>query len=224
MMSENLKDILSRTLEDRRISRTEKKALRQVLEDFQQREDPLESFRKEAFKLAKKALQNSRDKEILEWLEEVLRLASHQSPQPIEVRASFSPGETCQKEILSLIKTCNSTLYICVFTITDNVISEVILEAHRRGVSVRIISDDLKSEDLGSDIEKFQKAGIPVKMDHSPLHMHHKFAIFDRTTVLSGSYNWTRGALEQQENILITDHPGAVSQYLHEFERLWEGL
>src|SRR5262249_22618310 len=77
-----------------------------------------------------------------------------------------------------------------------------ILETHRRGVKVRVISDAEKAHDLGSDLQKFADAGIAVKLAHvaAPTdpgltgHMHHKFALFDGGRLLAGSYNWTRGA------------------------------
>jgi len=50
------------------------------------------------------------------------------------------------------------TLDICVFTITNDKIAQSILECKDRGIKIRIITDDVKSTELGSDIEKFSKA------------------------------------------------------------------
>ena len=53
--------------------------------------------------------------------------------------------------------------------------------------------------------------------------MHHKFALFDRRLLVTGSYNWTRGAAEgNYENIVVIDHRRLVEQYCEEFDRLWE--
>ena len=49
---------------------------------------------------------------------------------------------------------------LCVFTITDDRLVEVwILDAHYRGVRVRIITDNDKAADLGSDIDQLPRGG-----------------------------------------------------------------
>src|SRR5207248_2349871 len=135
------------------------------------------------------------------------------SPAVGEDLAFFAPGERCLQQIIHRIGQCRRTADLCVFTITDDRISRAILDAHRRGVKIRIISDNEKWHDLGSDIEKFREAGIAVKLDdvhghtdpHLNGHMHHKFAIFDGVRLLNGSYNWTRGAADANyENITDT--------------------
>ena len=65
-------------------------------------------------------------------------------------------------------------------------------------------------------------SGIPVRQDHSSFFMHHKFALLDGATVLSGSFNWTRQAITgNNENILITNNTQVVQAYTDEFEKLW---
>jgi phosphatidylserine/phosphatidylglycerophosphate/cardiolipin synthase-like enzyme len=65
-------------------------------------------------------------------------------------------------------------------------------------------------------------AGVAVRFDASLDHMHHKFAVFDRRLVVTGSYNWTRSAAENNhENILITGQARLVQAFHDEFERLW---
>ena len=112
---------------------------------------------------------------------------------------------------------------LCVFTITDDRLTSAILEAHHRGVRIRIITDDDKAADLGSDAAQFLNAGIALRTDRSRYHMHHKFAVFDGTLLLNGSYNWTRGAAENnEENFIITSDRRLVEEFSAAFEKLWK--
>ena len=97
-------------------------------------------------------------------------------------------------------------------------------------MNVRIVSDNEKQHDPGSDIQRFREAGIAVKLDdqHGPAdtglngHMHHKFAIFDSARLINGSYNWTRGAASMNfENLVDTAEATLISAFATEFERLW---
>ncbi|QEL21063.1 phospholipase D-like domain-containing protein [Limnoglobus roseus] len=145
------------------------------------------------------------------------------SPAPAE--AYFSPGMACLQQIVHRFVSVRKTVDVCVFTITDDRIASAILAAHRRKVALRIITDNDKAFDLGSDIARFQDAGIAVKIDRTPAHMHHKFAIFDRARLVNGSYNWTRSATDvNAENIIDTGDPALVTAFAAEFERLWKSL
>jgi phosphatidylserine/phosphatidylglycerophosphate/cardiolipin synthase-like enzyme len=53
--------------------------------------------------------------------------------------------------------------------------------------------------------------------------MHHKFAIFDEEILLTGSYNWTRGASNNnQENLILSNDRRLLKAFRGEFERLWK--
>ncbi|MBJ6117137.1 DUF1669 domain-containing protein [Pontibacter sp. BT310] len=148
-----------------------------------------------------------------------------QIPQKITSRAFFSPGDDCLEAIITAIEEAKKTMKICVFTISDDRISEAILRAHQRGLQIRIITDNNKLHDIGSDIRELAARGLEVRIDKTRSHMHHKFAIFDETRVLTGSYNWTRSAaMYNHENILVTDNLSIVQDYSREFDRLWEGM
>lgn len=141
-------------------------------------------------------------------------------------QAFFSPGTTCVQEIVRQFQQAKRTADVCVFTITDDRITRAIIAAHQRGVNVRVLTDDEKSRDLGSDIRRLVDAGITCKMDiGNPAHMHHKFAIFDGKLLLNGSFNWTRSASENnEENLIITPDPVLVQAFAARFEYLWEHL
>ena len=114
--------------------------------------------------------------------------------------AYFSPGEECRRKIRELCRQARQNLDICVFTISDDQLSAEILACHRRGVPVRIISDDDKRFDEGSDIHALRGPAYRCESTTVP-SMHHKFALVDGAWLLNGSFNWTRSAsVNNEEN------------------------
>lgn len=225
MTPKEFRSILHQTLEDQLISRGERSALLKVLSEVDASQATLDVYRHEAFDLAREIIATAVDKtQVFDWLEEVIKLLKPtQSPiDTVISEAYFSPGDEPRNRIRSLLRQARASVDICVFTITDDDISEVIAETHNRRVAVRIITDDHKSDDTGSDIDKLQNIGIPVAYDDSPFHMHHKFATFDKSIVLCGSYNWTRSAADSnEENIVISNDPQLVKTFQQLFNKLW---
>jgi len=120
------------------------------------------------------------------------------------------------------METAVDELLICVFTISDDRLSDAIMNAHRNGLTVRVISDNDKMYDRGSDVGRLSQAGVNVRIDLSPEHMHHKFMIIDGRTVMTGSYNWTRSAeTRNEENLISVDDPQLAIRFTEEFERIW---
>jgi phosphatidylserine/phosphatidylglycerophosphate/cardiolipin synthase-like enzyme len=224
--------LLAATLDDHRLSRSERQVLERTLEELGSAADP-QALRRKAFEVARNVLGQSvvsLGKDVVDWLEAVVKAIERPSrgagtgrPEVAEVH--FSPGDDCRIRIAQLLDATRKGVDICVFTITDDRISNRIVAAHRRGVVVRVISDDNKSGDEGSDVGRFRSEGIAVRVDRSEFHMHHKFAVFDGELILSGSYNWTRGAAEcNEENLLVTNDTHLVEPYSRAFEHLWEKL
>jgi len=101
-------------------------------------------------------------------------------------------------------------------------ITQAILAAHHRGVAIQLLTDNDKLLDLGSDIIELRKAGINVKVDNTSNHMHHKFLVTDDSSIITGSYNWTRSAAKfNYENIIVSTEQTLVHDFIIEFERLW---
>mmetsp|Transcript_1415 Transcript_1415/g.1876 ORF Transcript_1415/g.1876 Transcript_1415/m.1876 type:complete len:325 (-) Transcript_1415:65-1039(-) len=124
---------------------------------------------------------------------------------------------------LHYLRSARVSIDICVFTITDDRISNIIEDLFREGIKIRIITDNDTSLQEGSDIQKFKDVGIPVKMDKSAAHMHHKFAVLDNALLVNGSFNWTRQAsLLNNENVMVTNNADFVIAFKNEFERMWK--
>lgn len=223
---DEMDEILRKTLEDHKLSRTEKRALDEVIDEIAPNIEERAWLSNHAFDLAREEITGHENHRVLDWLEEVIKVIRHASaPDDHQgiVEAHFTPQHNAVSRIESLFRTARRSVDICVFTITDDRLSSAIIKAFKQGIKIRIITDDEKSHDRGSDIDQFFHTGIPIRTDHSEHHMHHKFAIFDKRLLLTGSYNWTRGAARSnQENFLIIDHPTLIKSYQETFERLWD--
>ena len=137
----------------------------------------------------------------------------------------FSPGTDILESISVLLSQATKSLDLCIFTITDGRLAADLLECLERGINVRIITDNDKMYDNGSVIQDLKNAGIPIKIDHSRYHMHHKFGIIDSRIIFTGSFNWTYTASSHnQENMLVTTNFDIVKQYEDQFELLWNEM
>ncbi|MEQ9081017.1 MAG: phospholipase D-like domain-containing protein [Sandaracinaceae bacterium] len=224
MKPDEIDGILAATLEDERVSRGEKHALKELLLDGALNDEQLAFVRHRAFALAKERV--GKGQQVLEWLEDVVKILTPRPEAPtLRAEVQFSPGPGCLNAITRCLEEAQKSVDICVFTVTDDRLAAAILDAHRRGVAVRLLTDDDKSFDRGSDIERLEAAGVPVRTDRSEHHMHHKFALFDRALLITGSYNWTRSAARHnRENLLVSDDPRLVGPYLRRFDEDWDGL
>jgi phosphatidylserine/phosphatidylglycerophosphate/cardiolipin synthase-like enzyme len=210
----------------------ELRATRQRARDAELRLDEVDEARRRSD--ANAATLEDRVKELEERLREQIERPTAAAAGPESVRrrpaaalaeAHFSPGEECLAAIRLQLSRARASVDICVFTITDDRIADAIVAAHRRGVRVRIVTDNDKAFDQGSDVRKLEAAGIEVREDRTEFHMHHKFAIFDQRVLLTGSYNWTRGAARfNEENVIVTDDARLVGPFGREFAALWGRL
>ena len=215
-------EIFEKTFEDKTFSRTEKQAVLQlIMQDFCLNKDQRSQARSKIFDLARDGIKGHENQRVLDWLETANKLLLNRQ----DSRVFFSPGYQCRDEILERMENATTAIDICVYTISDDKLAEAITKCHRRKIAVRIITDDEKINDRGSDIWELAAYGIKIKIDNSPHYMHHKFAIFDNRIILTGSYNWTRSAAEfNQENIIVTDDRRAVKGIKGEFEKLWDNM
>ncbi|KAA3612317.1 MAG: nuclease [Calditrichaeota bacterium] len=221
-----IEEVLKNTLDDFVLSRDERRDLDGILGEFAGDVEALRFAHHNAFVLAEKQFAaTGYDKLVVfNWLKGVMRVLENFVEKHPHTRseACFSPGDACRDKIISCLDSARVCVDICVFTISDNMLTEAIFTVQSRKIPIRIITDDDKSHDRGSDVGTLRNQGIAVRMDNSPEHMHHKFAVIDRKILINGSFNWTRSASERnQENLLVTEDPALVRAFQKKFEELW---
>lgn len=116
------------------------------------------------------------------------------------------------------------TLDFAAFEWNNPNLHEAVLNAHRRGVRVRIVTDNehgLKDED--SKMNQLIAAGIPVVDDGRSALMHNKFMILDGAEVWTGSMNYTiNDTFRNNNNMLVLRARRAVDAYQAEFNEMFE--
>uniref|UniRef100_A0A673CZW8 Mitochondrial cardiolipin hydrolase n=1 Tax=Sphaeramia orbicularis TaxID=375764 RepID=A0A673CZW8_9TELE len=142
-------------------------------------------------------------------------LCSCYCPLPHGVETSFS-------RLLRHLLSASSSLDVCVFAFSNMDLSRAVVALHKRGVTIRVLTDNDYSAILGSQVGILRKAGICVRCDADSGYMHHKFAVVDSQLLITGSLNWTITAVQgNMENVVITQDPDLVRPFIKEFHRLW---
>src|SRR5262245_51198630 len=99
MIPTEIDELLSRSLDDHRLSRPERQDLARAFEPLA--DDDRAAACRRAFDLARAALASPDDGAVLGWLEDVVKVALHRPAAPAsataESEAYFSPGEECHR-------------------------------------------------------------------------------------------------------------------------------
>ena len=150
-------------------------------------------------------------------------LKEYYKPKPSICNVYFFPNAKNEKYLVEMLRTCKKSLNIAIFSLTRDNFAKSIIEVYKRGISVRIIADDECVKNYGSDIYRLASYGIPCKTDNSAqFHMHNKYAIIDESVIVTGSFNWTTQAINNnQENLLFYEDKELAAQYVKEFNKLW---
>jgi phosphatidylserine/phosphatidylglycerophosphate/cardiolipin synthase-like enzyme len=131
----------------------------------------------------------------------------------------FSPNGGCTDAIVRELDKAQSTVLVQAYSFTSAPIAKALLDAHKRGVKVQVILDKSQRGDQYSSATFFANAGIPVKIDAAHAIAHNKVMVIDGETVITGSFNFTKAAEENNaENLLVIHDKQLAEQYTKNWE------
>jgi len=144
----------------------------------------------------------------------------------MNTEAILTRGSSVAEAIERLIRQATTSVDAALYRFNNPRLTRALHEAIGRGVRVRLVLDRNKYEESRTTQELFADGRIPFRLLYGRqgpgTKMHHKFAILDGRTVLSGSYNWTLESEEQNyEGLLVLCEPEQVKIFQREFEALW---
>lgn len=133
-----------------------------------------------------------------------------------------------QLHILHELRKAQTSIHIAVAWFTDPEIFEQLCQKAGSGVRVELmVFNDSINRNSGIDHERLRGLGgvfmmVGDKKKNSSV-MHNKFCVIDSATVITGSYNWSRQAKQNSENItIISDHLELARQFIQEFDSIFE--
>lgn len=169
-------------------------------------------------------------------------------PTPVEVL--FAPHRRSDPHhglhwLAERLAVVNRRLDLSLFVFSAQGLADTLAALPSRGVAIRLLADPGFASRPFSEV--LDVLGVSRtdgdclleadnKVWHKPLEgvgtprlaggdkLHHKFAVIDNRTVITGSFNWSPSAAHQNdETLLRIDSPQLAAHFTREMDRLWRG-
>ena len=124
------------------------------------------------------------------------------------------------EQLAAAIREARTRVDVAAYSLNLWSIRDALLDAHRRGVLVRVV---MESSNLDDEVpQELMEAGIPVIGDRRDGLMHDKFVVIDGLDVWLGSMNFTvGGAYYNANNLLHIRSVQMAENYTREFEEMF---
>lgn len=138
----------------------------------------------------------------------------------------FSPQDRpLTRAVRPLVAGARRSVDVAAFFLTHSELARDLIEAHRRGVRIRVLLDATGAANEYSKHEVLRAAGIPVKVDDLGGKMHAKTLLVDGRILVAGSMNLTSaGEGGNDENTLVIEQAAAAADWQRWFEGLWASV
>lgn len=152
-------------------------------------------------------------------LDSTVALLSKGQPSILALR--FSPKGGAASQVSYWIGRANQSVHILIYSFTLDSIGDAVLTAYQRGVDVKIVFEKSQVSKY-SEYFRLGAAGVQVRNDTNPDIMHNKVAIIDGYVMITGSFNWSDAAEnDNNENLLVIRSAELATDFETEFQRIW---
>jgi phosphatidylserine/phosphatidylglycerophosphate/cardiolipin synthase-like enzyme len=132
-------------------------------------------------------------------------------------QSPLSAAPSWHESLLSSIQGADQSIDFSIFALTRVDVSQAIIAAHARGVTVRgVINHRYATNDAATALKA---AGVSVKKDA----VHSKLLIVDTATVATGSANWSSNAWTNNEESLWINSATTAAIYRAQFDKVFQG-
>ena len=142
-----------------------------------------------------------------------------QSSIPQGVQAFFSPHGGATDAVVNALGHATNSIHVQAYSFTSAPIAKALVDAARRGVKVQVILDRSQRTEKYSEADFLKNEGIPTLIDAEHAIAHNKVMVIDGYLVLTGSFNFTKAAEENNaENLLVVNDPVLAKRYLDNWQ------
>lgn len=128
------------------------------------------------------------------------------------------------QELIKIINSSKSNLDIAINSIQKKEIVNAILQAKKRGVNVRIITDKQQAtyKYERTELAMLSNAKIPIKINNHKGFMELRVTIIDKKVITTGSYNYNDEATINNDDVLeIISDIKVAENFESQFQRMW---
>lgn len=131
-----------------------------------------------------------------------------------KIEVFFSPKGGCTEAVVKSLDHATNTVLVQAYSFTSAPIAKALVDAHKRGVKVQVVLDKSQRTEKYSSADFVAHAGIPTFIDSKHAIAHNKVMVIDGRTVLTGSFNFTKAAEDNNaENLLVIEDGALAAQY-----------
>jgi phosphatidylserine/phosphatidylglycerophosphate/cardiolipin synthase-like enzyme len=132
----------------------------------------------------------------------------------------FSPNGGATQAIIKEINDAKSEILVQVYSFTSSPIAKALVDANKRGVQVEAILDKSQRKEKHSEAAFLSKMKLPTYIDSKHTMANNKIMIIDKTTVITGSFNFTTAAEQNNaENLLVIKSKELAKIYLENWDK-----
>ncbi len=132
----------------------------------------------------------------------------------------YGTAPSCTQEVVDALTAAKKSVLVQAYSFTSAPIAKALVDAHKRGVDVKVILDRSNRTAHYSAATFLDHAGIPVWIDARHAIAHNKIMIIDGGTILTGSFNFTTAAEQHNAENLVTIHDAALAgQYTANWQK-----
>ncbi len=130
--------------------------------------------------------------------------------------------QNIKHHIRTELRKATDVVFVAVAWFTDEELFEELVNLSRKGIQIQLlINQDVINENSGLDYPiLFRNGGMVFFANAQEILMHNKFCVIDKKTVLNGSFNWTRKANSNSENLVIIRDTTTSFKFIEQFENL----
>lgn len=130
------------------------------------------------------------------------------------IAVCFAPEQDCAAFAIRAIDSAQRQILVSAYNLTTGSgIVEALVRAVQRGVDVRLIADKTTPCERKGGIDPLFRAGTPIWIDNSVRIAHAKTMVIDDAVTLMGSYNWSRNAARNSEDLNLVASPAVAAAY-----------
>lgn len=128
--------------------------------------------------------------------------------------------ESGEKYLLNLIDSAQKEIVLLMSELTSNPISKKLIEKHKQGVKIYILTNEDKAEFYASDIKRLGGRGIEIVYSKNDHTMHQRCMVIDSKKIMVSTANFSsRGLSANIENIVVLESEVLAQAIKEEFER-----